>query len=146
MFTFVRFTKQDAFVGYQNDTPASVVFQATQQLQQEWDYHMDYQSIKWMKAVLARSKKILLQMASPDALIRLQNSPLDDRRERLSQIYYIEQHHGSIVDFLCHHLHSNHSNGLLIQVYLIAMKVYILISCMYILLENVFHYEICVSY
>ena len=30
-----KFTEGEAFIGYQNDTPAAVVFQATRQLEQE---------------------------------------------------------------------------------------------------------------
>lgn len=77
------------------------------------------QSETWRKAVLARSKKTLLQMASPDALIRLKYTSLSDKMERLSQIYYFEQHHSSIVEFLRYHFkHSQLDEcGLLIQVY-----------------------------
>lgn len=72
---------QDAFVGYQNDTPASVVFQATQQLQKEWNWSKSVHesSEKWKNGVLVRSKKILLQMASPDSMIRLKLTRLEKR-------------------------------------------------------------------
>lgn len=111
---------QDAFVGYQNDTPASVVFQATQQLQQEWGWtgqEHEYEG-QFKKAVLARSKKILLQMSSPDALIRLELTKLDHRREKLLKIYYSDQHLGSMVEFLDYHLTKaqNVHIGLMIQV------------------------------
>ena len=119
-FLFIhRFTEQDAFIGYQNDTPASVIFQATQQLHQE-RRKQDEKSEEWKKAVFDRSKKILLQMASPDALIRLHCTALVKDQKKLSQIYFSEQFHGSIVQFLGHHLHNaSHVAGqcsLLIQV------------------------------
>uniref|UniRef100_A0A1X7TWB5 RZ-type domain-containing protein n=1 Tax=Amphimedon queenslandica TaxID=400682 RepID=A0A1X7TWB5_AMPQE len=112
-----KFSKQDAFVGYQNDTPASVVFQATEQLTEEWGWpNDDHDSHVWKKAVLARSKKLLLMMSPPDALIRLKYTPLNEKREKLNRIYYFEQHHSSLVEFIHHHLQSNTSFGVLIQV------------------------------
>ena len=66
----------------------------------------------------------MLQMASPDALIRLQRTVLAEEAKKLSEMYFSEQCHGSIVQFLQHHLqaHTEISDGLLIQVY----KVYLL--------------------
>ena len=108
------FTSKDAFVGYQNDTPASVVFQATEQLQHYCD---DVDSEEWKEKVLECSKNILLEMASPDALIRLKNTSLADELKRLNHTYFIEQNHGSIVQFLSNQFSNDHSeNGLLIQV------------------------------
>lgn len=75
------------------------------------------------KGILSRSKKILLQMASPESLIRLQYTSLDEQKEKLSEIYYVEQHHGSIVEFLSHHLNtSTDSYGLLIQVSITQLR------------------------
>lgn len=124
---------QDAFVGYQNDTPASVVFQATQQLQQEWGWteqEHEYEE-RWKRAVLARSKKILLQMSSPDALIRLKLTKLDHKREKLLKIYYSDQHHGSMVEFLNYHFtkDQNIQIGLMIQVF--ACRILLLIRLIY---------------
>ena len=117
-FSSIRFTKQDAFVGYQNDTPSSVIFQATEQLKQEI-HPEDENSEDWKKAVVIRSKRILLQMASPDALIRLKSNSLERQHKRLHHIYFSEQHHGSIVQFLKYHIESYNNPGhcgLLIQV------------------------------
>ena len=68
--------------------------------------------------MLIFSKKVLLQMASPDALIRLHNTSLSDEQKKLKNIYFNEQCHGSIVQFLQYHLHGgqSHQSGLLIQV------------------------------
>ena len=122
-----RFTKQDAFVGYHDDTPSSVIFQATDQLHksQSWrngedSFHWNeyHNTNEWKRDVLICSKKLLLQMASPDALIRLRNSTLSHDQEKLKKIYFYEQCHGSILQFLQHHLHGgqSHQSGLLIQV------------------------------
>lgn len=127
MFLFIRFTKQDAFVGYQNDTPSSVIFQATEQLKQERPGE-DENSEEWKTAVVIRSKRILLQMASPDALIRLKNTSLERQQKRLHRIYFSEQHHGSIVHFLKHHIESYNNPGqcgLLIQVNTLLIIKYI---------------------
>ena len=58
-------------------------------------------------------------MASPDALIRLKSNCLERQHKRLHHIYFSEQHHGSIVQFLKYHIESYNNPcqcGLLIQV------------------------------
>ena len=114
LFLFHSFKTQDAFVGFQNDTPASVIFQATEQLSDE-----EFEGTEeWREAVFKCSCEIVLQMASPDALIRLERTVLAEEAEELSEMYFSEQCHGSIVQFLQHHLqtHIANSDGLLIQV------------------------------
>ena len=61
---------------------------------------------------------MLLQTASPDALFRLENSPLADQEEELLELYFHQQHHDSLEDFLAHHLLRNGTSGesLLMQV------------------------------
>ena len=68
--------------------------------------------------VLKRSQYLLLQTASPDALVQLKHSPLSDQREELLRVYF-QQHHGSLEDFLVHHLQMNGTQGesLLMQVH-----------------------------
>ena len=110
---------QDAFVGYQKDTAASVIFQATQQLQDEQSVCSENMGQpEWMDAVLQRSQDLLLKMASPDALIRLKCTALADQQEKLKQTYFSEQCHGSLVEFLSHSLSGSHvpDRGKLIQV------------------------------
>lgn len=151
----LRFTKQDAFVGYQNDTPSSVIFQATEQLHSSKEWNEQIRTIcakmspdpknmssvisqateqlhltdDWKRKVLVRSKKILLQMASPDALIRLKNTSLSGKHKRLKQVYFYEQCHGSIVQFLQRHLHKdpNDMTDLLLQVFLDVYAVNVII-------------------
>ena len=122
-----RFTEKDSFVGYQNDTPASVVFQATEQLREEQDYEVDEameESAEWLDMVLQRSKGLLVQMTSPDALVRLQCTRLAQKfnTDTFMNMYF-EQHRGSIQEFICHYLNSYHlkqkeeeSGGLLLHV------------------------------
>ena len=107
MHVIPSFTEQDSFVGYQNDTPASVVFQATEQLREEQEGQVDEkmeEKNEWLDQVMERSKSFLVQMASPDALIRLQCTQLAEAERNKVNTMYTEQHHDSIKDFLCHHL------------------------------------------
>ena len=101
------FSEQDSFVGYQNDTSASVVFQATEQLREEQEGAVNEEmeeSEEWQDLIMERSKSLLIQMATPDALIRLQCTQLAEEERRKITAAYTEQHHGSISDFVCHHL------------------------------------------
>lgn len=112
---------KDAFVGFQSDTPASVLYQATNQLQEDegWPADSDKVSEKEKKTLLKHSKKILLQMASPDALIRLRLTGLHEKREKILKIYYFKQHHGSVAEFFNHHrlfINQRNQAGLLLQV------------------------------
>ncbi len=67
--------------------------------------------------VLQLSKYFLLQMTSPDAVYRLQRTPLAHSLKEIQKIYFQKQHHSSIEDFLNHHMHSDESeSGLLMQV------------------------------
>ena len=108
-------------MGYQNDTPASVVFLATQLIRHDQGGKITAEMEEydeWKEAVLQRSQYLLLQMASPDALVRLKDTALASSAGQLSKVYFSEQHHGSIRDFLSHHLKSvsNVDEGTLIQV------------------------------
>jgi len=64
------------------------------------------------------SQYLLLQTASPDALVRLEYTSLAHQREELSRLYFQEQHHNSIQEFLTHHIQRNSTRrgGLLMQV------------------------------
>ncbi len=56
----------------------------------------------------------MLQTASPDAIMRLENTELADEKREIERIYFKKQHHNSIEDFLINHVHS--LVGLLMQV------------------------------
>ena len=117
---FFSFSKQDAFVGFQDDTPSSVIFQATEQLRNETYYSIDDEPETWKKDVFDRSCEILLQMSSPDALVRLQKSRLaGSQQQELFRVYFFQQHHDSLLQFLQYHLQNTVAggeNGLLLQV------------------------------
>ena len=79
--------------------------------------------------VLRLSQHLLLQIASDDALIRLKRTALADQWEELTQIYYLQQHHSSITDFLQHHIQEcsdlGSQDGLLMQVNSVPFRVLI---------------------
>ena len=67
--------------------------------------------------VLSISKRLLLQTAAPEAIARLKCTPLAIEREEIIKIYFEQQHHNSIEDFLIHNLYNNvDPSGLLMQV------------------------------
>ena len=68
--------------------------------------------------MLRLSQFLLLQIASDDALVRLKKTALAYKQEEYMQLYFIEQHHDSIVDFVRHHIQSGDGTheGLLMQV------------------------------
>jgi hypothetical protein len=68
--------------------------------------------------VLRLSQYLLLQIASDDALIRLKRTSLADQQKDFMHLYFSEQHHDSIIDFIYHHIKDDDgtSEGLLMQV------------------------------
>ena len=67
--------------------------------------------------VLKFSQYLLLQTAAPDAIVRLKSTKLASEQAEIQKIYFKEQHHESMEDFLIHHVHENDTHsGLLMQV------------------------------
>ena len=66
--------------------------------------------------MLPLSQFLLLQTASPDAIIRLESTALEDKNE-IRKIYFEKLHHQSIEEFLTNQLQQcDTKGGLLIQV------------------------------
>ncbi|KAM4802762.1 E3 ubiquitin-protein ligase RNF213-like [Urocitellus parryii] len=90
-----KYSPADVFIGYHSDTCASVVLQAVERqgpgdLTEEL-YHR----------VSEEAKLILLDCATPDAVVRLSNSALGSfAAQVLSQEYWYKQQHQSFADFL----------------------------------------------
>ncbi len=63
------------------------------------------------------SKYLLLQTASPDAVVRLKRTDLTDEKMAIKHVYFEQQHHNSIEDFLKHHVYDHRETGLLLQVW-----------------------------
>ncbi len=61
--------------------------------------------------VLWLSQFLLLHTASPDALIRLKRTPLEDQADKLSQVYDCEQCHSSLKEFLSYQLTDDTEEG-----------------------------------
>ena len=103
------------------------MFQVTEQLKEEQEGQVNEEmeeSEEWLDMVVERSKRLLVQMASPDALIRLQCTELAEEERKKIATIYTEQHHGSISSFLTHCLHQQlndvDEDGLLLHVRMIT--------------------------
>ena len=68
--------------------------------------------------VLRLSKYLLLQTASDDSLVRLKMTDLAQQQEELVRLYFSEQHHKSVAEFVYHHIQNSDESkeGLLLQV------------------------------
>ena len=68
--------------------------------------------------VLRLSQYLLLQTASDDSLVRLKMTDLAHQQEELMRLYFSEQHHKSIADFVYYHIQNSDETkeGLLLQV------------------------------
>ncbi|XP_055725706.1 E3 ubiquitin-protein ligase rnf213-alpha-like [Salvelinus fontinalis] len=93
-----RYLPTDVFIGYHSDTCSSVVLQVTEKMKDESDIS-DPQ-----RRVLDEAKFIMLNCATPDSVIRLDGTKLSDvEKEKLTQIYFEEQKHRSLADFIVSH-------------------------------------------
>ncbi|XP_021096800.1 E3 ubiquitin-protein ligase RNF213 isoform X2 [Heterocephalus glaber] len=94
-----KYSPADVFIGYHSDACASVVLQATERQgprpeKEELD-----------RKVMEEAKLILLDCATPDAVVRLGTSALGTfAAAMLSHEYYYRQEHNSFADFLQAHL------------------------------------------
>ena len=176
LFRGKKFARGDAFIGFQKDTPAAVVFQASnflRRLREEDDENVIQSKLEvldragilenvplnvlldredvtelWKEAVchfqdfifartdscyflpeqvLPLSQFLLLQTAAPDAIVRLQNTVLEEQ-EAIKEMYFKKLHLHSIEDFLTDQLRQcEGKGGLLIQVTspILAMTIYL---------------------
>ncbi|XP_016116503.1 E3 ubiquitin-protein ligase rnf213-alpha-like, partial [Sinocyclocheilus grahami] len=93
-----RYHPADAFIGYHSDTCASVVLQVTEQLKG--------QISDSLKRILDEAKLILLNCATPDAVVRLDCTSLPKvESEHLSSVYFKDQKHRSLADFILSQIH-----------------------------------------
>ena len=68
--------------------------------------------------MLRLSQFLLLQTASDDSLVRLAMTDLAHQQEELMRLYFKEQHHKSVADFISYHIQNSDETkeGLLLQV------------------------------
>ncbi|XP_048046866.1 E3 ubiquitin-protein ligase rnf213-alpha isoform X2 [Megalobrama amblycephala] len=88
-----RYRPADAFIGYHSDTCASVVLQVTEQLKGKLELSDP--------RIIDEAKLILLNCATPDAVVRLDCTSLSSvESDHLSRVYFEEQKHSSLADFI----------------------------------------------
>ncbi|XP_029417237.1 E3 ubiquitin-protein ligase RNF213 isoform X2 [Nannospalax galili] len=93
-----KYSPADVFVGYHSDACASVVLQAVEGL------GPGDLSEEMCREVAKEAKLILLDCATPDAVVRRSGSSLDS----FAAEYYYRQQHNSFADFLQAHLRTTH--------------------------------------
>ena len=94
-----KYSPSDVFIGYHSDTCASVVLQVIEQVGHKVLTDELYQKVS------VQAKSVLLDCATPDAVVRLNASSLGQfTAQSLSEEYYYRQQHNSFADFLRAHL------------------------------------------
>lgn len=98
-----KYSPADVFIGYHDDACASVVLQAVER------HGCRNLSDELYRTVSEEARFILLDCATPDAVVRLGGSSLGSfAAKQLAQEYYCSQQHNSFVDFLQAHLRMAH--------------------------------------
>lgn len=92
-----RYSPADAFVGYHSDTCASVVLQVLEGPGPRAAARQHYRD------VLEDAKLVLLDCATPDAVVRLSTASQFEA-QALARVYYSQQQHDCFADFLQAHL------------------------------------------
>ncbi|XP_032097310.1 E3 ubiquitin-protein ligase RNF213 isoform X3 [Sapajus apella] len=94
-----KYSPSDVFIGYHSDACASVVLQVIKRQGPRALTEELYQQVS------GEAKWILLNCATPDAVVRLSASLLDSfTAESLAHEYFYKQRHNSFADFLQEHL------------------------------------------
>ncbi|XP_048586969.1 E3 ubiquitin-protein ligase rnf213-alpha-like isoform X2 [Nematostella vectensis] len=117
----LTFKVGDVFVGFHDDTVASVVLQVCTKLgDEDACAQSEDEDNAVANAVLDRCKSVLLQCATPDALARLFRTNLRNEADKLWLEYFSEQPHTCLSKLLAHLMASGpdvtSSNGMLVQV------------------------------
>ncbi|KAI8490437.1 hypothetical protein Bbelb_317050 [Branchiostoma belcheri] len=94
----------DAFIGYHEDLPATVVLRVC--------HDVDVNDDKWEEIVFERAKETLLECATPDAVVRL----VTPDAHTMAHNYFHGQHHSSLADFLLHTIPKDGTSGISAQV------------------------------
>ncbi|XP_072042938.1 E3 ubiquitin-protein ligase rnf213-alpha-like [Amphiura filiformis] len=104
-----RYKITDAFIGYHADTLASLVFQVCHEM------HQTEGDQEWKDMVCETVKDLMLQCATPDAVIRLGNSKLMREANHRFEQYFHTQNHSSLISFLQQELNQQ-KDELMVQV------------------------------
>eukprot|EP00058_Branchiostoma_floridae_P013669 XP_002599157.1 hypothetical protein BRAFLDRAFT_68766 [Branchiostoma floridae] len=92
-----QYTVGDAFIGYHPDTAATLVFQVCSEMG-----GADTDDPALEEEILQNAQDLLLQCATPDAVVRLSKSRLSSEEAALNEKYFHQQHHSCLQEFLCH--------------------------------------------
>ena len=91
-----KYTIEDCFIGYHNDTPSSIVFHVMKEMYP----NTAAPGIEVDKtAVLERCQTLLLRMATTDAVLRVKNSLLSIQSQSIIAEYF-KLHTGSLEEYL----------------------------------------------
>ncbi|XP_078611724.1 E3 ubiquitin-protein ligase RNF213-like isoform X2 [Branchiostoma floridae x Branchiostoma japonicum] len=92
-----QYTVGDVFIGYHPDTAATLVFQVCSEMG-----GVDTDDPALEEEILQKAQDLLLQCATPDAVVRLSKSRLSSEEAALNDKYFHQQHHSCLQEFLCH--------------------------------------------
>ncbi|XP_074786497.1 E3 ubiquitin-protein ligase rnf213-alpha-like [Athene noctua] len=84
--------EHDVFIGFSDDTSAAIVLESSQHLRCGGFEHYD-------ESVFTTATSKLVECATPDSVLRLKYSALEDA-ERVQELYFIEQKHNSLTSLL----------------------------------------------
>jgi hypothetical protein len=118
----IGFREGDAFIGYHRDTIATVVLKASVVLAQKSTSDQDILSVSRDTAqeqLFEMSCQLLLSCATPDSIARLPVSKLSAESDRLRDIYFSKQYHGSLREHVKHQIatwQKEKGSGLLLQI------------------------------
>ncbi|XP_063075937.1 E3 ubiquitin-protein ligase rnf213-alpha [Engraulis encrasicolus] len=97
-FQVHKYQLPDVFIGYHSDTCSSVILQITEKLK-------DRGTTDDPETVLQEAKLVLLNCATPDAIVRLHCTKLSRQEsQKLERVYFEEQKHSCFTDFIFSHI------------------------------------------
>lgn len=101
----VQYCPADVFIGYHSDTCASVILQVMERPKGEMEFSDPERQL------LDEAKLILLNCATPDAVVRLDSSALSRvEGEHLARVYFEEQKHNCMAEFIFSHIQQEEWN------------------------------------
>ncbi|XP_065826355.1 E3 ubiquitin-protein ligase RNF213-like isoform X3 [Oscarella lobularis] len=112
----VPFRPGDAFVGYHPDAAATIVLRVCRRLaEQQRERNEMYlgKDDDLDDTLLNESLRTLMECAAPDAVARLQVSRLRNEASDWWDIYFKEQSHSSLADYLCYQLERERGSQLI---------------------------------
>ena len=110
--------EHDVFIGFSDDTSATLVLESSQHIHCE-----GYE--RYGDLVLSSAISKLVESATPDSILRLKYSALEDAK-RIQDLYFVEQKHNSLAGLLRETLNQQKkkgsATGLCLQVLVLGCK------------------------